>query len=76
MPENRMATFLITNNLYSSNYSYCSKLVFQAYYYGTGSANVVYHISNGVVLSPYTLVSDGSNKVFVPKYGLHISHSY
>lgn len=59
----------ITANFRSTNPSYCSKLVIQAYYYGTGSKSVIKNMSGvGIVvpnaipnffLSPYKLQSQG-----------------
>lgn len=62
--------YLITPNLHSTNPSYCSKLVVQAYYFGTGSKKVINNLpkTGGVIvpstiptyfLNPYRLVNKG-----------------
>ncbi|MFT8709751.1 MAG: hypothetical protein ABF820_10005 [Sporolactobacillus sp.] len=73
--KNVHITYEITPNLWSKSPSYCSKLVYQAYYYGSGSENVVVHEDG--ILSPYTLVSyDGPHPVFLPHFGLHFVVQY
>ncbi|KAF9415341.1 hypothetical protein HW555_007004 [Spodoptera exigua] len=63
-------TYKITADFTSKNPSYCSKLVVQAYYYGTGSKSVIYirDKSNAIIIpttipsyfrSPYLLVNKG-----------------
>lgn len=63
-------TYKLTPDIRSTNPSYCSKLVIQAYYYGTGSRKVIKDLSLiGIVvvpstipnyfLSPYKLVNKG-----------------
>lgn len=41
--------YRITTNIKEINPNYCSKLVWQAYYYGTGNLPVVYGIGSGVI---------------------------
>lgn len=63
-------TYKINTNIWSTNPSYCSKLVVQAYYYGTGKKKVIRELSiagrvivpstiPSYFLSPYTLVNKG-----------------
>lgn len=62
--------YAITADVWKINPSYCSKLVIQAYYYGTGSAKVITDLSvagkaifpatiPSYFLSPYKLVNKG-----------------
>lgn len=63
-------TYKITTDIWSTNPSYCSKLVIQAYYYGTGKKKVIRDLSiagriivpttiPSYFLSPYTLINKG-----------------
>lgn len=52
--QNIFPSYSITTQLYSKNPSYCSKLVFQAYCFGTGSVPVMKN-SSGIV-TPYGLM--------------------
>ncbi|MBA4538562.1 hypothetical protein H1Z61_15855 [Bacillus aquiflavi] len=45
--------YAITDNIKSKNPTYCSKIVFQAYYYGTGSAPVIKTVPK--IALPYAL---------------------
>lgn len=56
--------YKITHKLYSKNPTYCSKIVFQAYWYGTGSAPVMKE-ANGFV-APYALIGFFNN-AYKPK---------
>lgn len=49
--EGSSAVYMINNNLSSTYETYCSKLVWQAYYYGADSAT---YLASGIVL-PYSL---------------------
>ncbi|XP_023949891.2 uncharacterized 30.3 kDa protein-like [Bicyclus anynana] len=68
--KTRHITYKITTDIWSTNPSYCSKLVVQAYYFGTGKRKVVKDLSligriivpttiSNYFLSPYTLVNKG-----------------
>jgi len=52
--QNIKPTYKITHELYSKNPTYCSKIVFQAYWYGTGSAPVMKAASG--FMPPYALI--------------------
>ncbi|XP_013161804.1 PREDICTED: uncharacterized 30.3 kDa protein-like [Papilio xuthus] len=63
-------TYKISTDIWSTNPSYCSKLVIQAYYYGTGKKKVIRDLSiagriivpstiPNYFLPPYTLVNKG-----------------
>lgn len=52
--QNIYPTYDITLDLYSTNPTYCSKIVYQAYWYGTGSAPVMYAMSG--LVTPYSLI--------------------
>ncbi len=54
---NSGAKYTITNNLASTNETYCSKLVWQAYYYGAGKSYVTDTIIYRVVF-PYSLPNE------------------
>ena len=49
--------YKITTNLYSKNPSYCSKLVFHAYYFGTGSTPVMQNLFRYSLVPPYDLIA-------------------
>ncbi|XP_072942148.1 uncharacterized 30.3 kDa protein-like [Epargyreus clarus] len=68
--KTRHITYRLTDDIWSTNPSYCSKLVIQAYYFGTGKRKVVRDLSligklivpatiPNYFLSPYTLVNKG-----------------
>lgn len=59
----------LTQHLYQFSPSYCSKLVYNAYYYGSGSAPVVYE-RTGYVL-PYGLID-----TFTGNYYPTLVHQY
>nr|XP_021182739.2 uncharacterized 30.3 kDa protein [Helicoverpa armigera] len=61
-------TYALTTNFQTTNPSYCSKLVLQAYYYGTGSNKVIRNPGNAIIvptsiptyfLRPYWLTNKG-----------------
>lgn len=54
--------YRITTNIKEINPNYCSKLVWQAYYYGTGNLPVVYGIGSGVI------APTGLPTLFTPAY--------
>lgn len=51
-------SYAITTNTSSFNPTYCSKIVWQAYYYGTGSLPVI-GWGNNTIITPYS-IRDGS----------------
>ncbi|XP_039746405.1 uncharacterized 30.3 kDa protein-like isoform X1 [Pararge aegeria] len=70
LKKTKHITYIITSDVWSTNPSYCSKLVIQAYYFGTGKKKVVKNLSlidrvivptsiPNYFLSPYTLVNKG-----------------
>ncbi|XP_028028442.1 uncharacterized protein LOC114241716 [Bombyx mandarina] len=59
-------TYQLTTDIWSTNPSYCSKLVIQAYYFGTGSKSVIKDLSLiGRLIVPSTIPS-----YFLRPYGL------
>lgn len=52
--QNIRPTYGITLHLYDTNPTYCSKIVYQAYWYGTGSTSVM-QAKTGIV-TPYGLI--------------------
>ncbi|MED3201269.1 hypothetical protein [Bacillus toyonensis] len=53
--QNIFPKYGIDYHLYSKNPTYCSKIVYQAYYYGTGSASVM--IPSSGFVAPYGLIA-------------------
>jgi hypothetical protein len=65
----------LTIRLYSLSPSYCSKLVFQAYYYCSGKEKVV--VPTRGFITPYQVVnSDPRHPIFYKKYGLHLVKTF
>lgn len=60
--KNRKPTYRITNDIYKTNPTYCSKVVWQAYYFGTGSKKVV-NVPSSRFVGPYALRTQ-----FTPTY--------
>ena len=56
----------IDSHRYQKSPSYCSKIVWQAYYYGSGDAKVV--IPGSGIISPYAL----PNVTFYKEYGISV----
>lgn len=54
--SNKDAGYSVNTSISSYDPTYCSKMVFQAYYYGTGSAKVEY-IPPSHIIPPYLLIS-------------------
>ncbi|KIN30881.1 hypothetical protein [Bacillus subtilis] len=67
--KNIHIAYKIDRHLYQKSPSYCSKLVYDAYYYGSGSASVV-RAQHGYVM-PYDLPG-----VFTAKYRPSMVHQY
>lgn len=67
--QNVFLDYGLTPHLYSFNPTYCSKLVFDAYYYGSGSKPVM-KAPSGYVL-PYGLISE-----FTSAYKQTLVHTY
>lgn len=65
---NSRATYKITSDLTTTNETYCSKLVWQAYYYGAGKSYVTDRNTNRFV-TPYALPSEISNTYLIFKLG-------
>ncbi|GIN73737.1 hypothetical protein J14TS2_42120 [Bacillus sp. J14TS2] len=64
--QNGFLDYKITDKLYQKNPTYCSKLVYQAYYYGSGNIPVVKVRRNGKgMVLPYALIAE-FNKSFKP----------
>lgn len=59
---NKKITYRVTSHYQYKNPSYCSKIVWQAYYYGTGITKVV-NIPPGGIAAPYQLPN-----YFVPAF--------
>ncbi|XP_068628051.1 uncharacterized 30.3 kDa protein-like [Battus philenor] len=68
--KTRHITYKLTTDVWSINPSYCSKLVIQAYYFGTGKKQVIRNLAvagkiivpstiPAYFMSPYTLVNKG-----------------
>ncbi|MBU5317541.1 hypothetical protein KQI30_14895 [Clostridium bornimense] len=55
--QNIFPTYSLSGSLYSKNPSYCSKLVFQAYYFGTGSTPVMTEPPSFRTIHPYDLIN-------------------
>ena len=80
--QNIFASYGVTGNLYSTNPTYCSKIPYQAYYYGSGSLPFVLDFfaldysdpwhRNQPIIYPYLLI-DRFNSPYKPilvhKYG-------
>lgn len=47
--------YSITTNPYSKNVTYCSKLVWQSYYYGAGRYSVLPVVTSQFIIEPYSL---------------------
>ncbi|MCO7125632.1 hypothetical protein NIE88_07600 [Sporolactobacillus shoreicorticis] len=68
-------TYSLTPHLYSLSPSYCSKLVFQAYYYGSGKEKVV--VPERGIVTPYGMVNKNTpHPVIYKKYGLKLVKTY
>ncbi|MED4800761.1 hypothetical protein ACQGRJ_18260 [Bacillus atrophaeus] len=68
--KNIHIAYKLTPHLYSVSPSYCSKLVYDAYWYGSGSASVLVKRSGYVM--PYNLI----NNDFTSKYKPSLVHRY
>jgi uncharacterized protein YycO len=64
--KNRSASYKIDTQLYAKDPSYCSKIVWQAYYYGTGSTKVV-NVPGTKLAPPYRLKDTLFTASFKPK---------
>ncbi|WP_218729978.1 hypothetical protein [Brochothrix thermosphacta] len=60
----------IDSHRYQKSPNYCSKLVWQAYYYGSGDAKVV--VPGSGIISPYAL----PNVTFYKEYGISVVQQY
>ncbi|MDA2880028.1 hypothetical protein PEG74_03305, partial [Lactococcus cremoris] len=60
--KNIHINYLVRSNLKVTNPNYCSKLVWQAYYFGSGNLPVMYGISDSVV------APTGLPALFTPAY--------
>lgn len=60
----------IDSHRYQKRPNYCSKLVWQAYYYGSGNAKVV--VPNSGIISPYALPTTS----FYKEYGVSLIQKY
>ena len=47
--------YSITTNPYSKSVTYCSKLVWQSYYYGAGRLSVLPVVTSQFIIEPYSL---------------------
>jgi uncharacterized protein YycO len=66
-PKSIYQTYFITSNTASFDPTYCSKIVWQAYYYGTGSLPVMKSIYVGAIIRPYAIRDGGVfNSTYLP----------
>lgn len=54
--------YSITTNPYSKSVTYCSKLVWQSYYYGAGRLSVLPVVTSQFIIEPYSLNKNISSK--------------
>lgn len=62
-------TYLVTLNLKSENFTYCTKIIYQAYKYGVSKNSINEH--GMFIISPYALVDN-----FTDEYRLKLVKSY
>lgn len=70
--KNKKIDYRVTTYTSTKNPNYCSKLVFQAYYYGTGNANVIQPQLIGLIfVSPSALPNTFTSKYAPKKIGTY-----